>query len=135
MDAQTVQRFLDGMQYEANRTGPPESFPQLPDIPGGRYVDPAFLAAERDYVWKRSWLYACHADELAASGKLPHVAQDRRRRSFLVRGKDDVVRAFYNTCRHRGAPVVKSRIGPRRRARVQLSRLDVRARRQAHEHA
>jgi hypothetical protein len=54
MDSATVQRFLDGMKYEAARTGPPDGFPQLADIPAGRYVDPAFLALEREYLWKKS---------------------------------------------------------------------------------
>ena len=30
---------------------------------------------------------------------------------IIVRGKDDVIRAFYNTCRHRGGPLVKSDTG------------------------
>ena len=51
MDAATterfVRRFLEGMQYEADRTAPPEGFPKFPPIPGGRYSDPAFLEAER----------------------------------------------------------------------------------------
>ncbi|HEU4531790.1 MAG TPA: aromatic ring-hydroxylating dioxygenase subunit alpha, partial [Steroidobacteraceae bacterium] len=74
------------------------------------YVDPGVLAAEREYVWRRSWLYACHIDELPQAGS---YLMWRKTGSpiFLVRGKDDVVRAFYNTCRHRGAPVVKTESG------------------------
>ena len=30
---------------------------------------------------------------------------------LIVRGKDDVIRAFYNTCRHRGGPLVKTACG------------------------
>ena len=49
MDAATterfVKRFLEGMEFEAGRTGPPEGFPKFPSIPGGRYTDPAFLEA------------------------------------------------------------------------------------------
>ena len=72
MDAATterfVRRFLDAMEYEAARTGPPEGFPRFPPIPGGRYRDPDFLAAEREALWKRTWLYACHADEIREPG-------------------------------------------------------------------
>ena len=110
MDAATVQRFLDGMKYEAERTAPPEDFPSLPDIPGGRYVDPAFLALERQYLWQRSWLYACHIDELPTPGSFL-LLRKTGSPILLVRGKDDVVRAFYNTCRHRGGPVVRSEKG------------------------
>lgn len=110
MDSATVQRFLDGMKYEAERTAPPDDFPRLPDIPGGRYVDPAFLALERQYVWQRSWVYACHIDELPTSGSFL-LLRKTGSPILLVRGKDDVVRAFYNTCRHRGGPVVRSEKG------------------------
>lgn len=107
MDTQTVQRFLDGMKFEAERTAPPADFPHLPDIPAGRYVDPAFLALERQHLWRRSWLYACHMDELPKPGSFV-VNRKTGSPIIIVRGKDDVVRAFYNTCRHRGGPLAKS---------------------------
>lgn len=106
VDTATVQRFLDGMKYEAARTAPPEDFPRLPDIPAGRYVDPAFLALERQNLWRRSWLYACHLDEIPEPGSF-FLFRKTGVPIVIVRGKDGVVRAFYNTCRHRGAPLVK----------------------------
>lgn len=110
MDTQTVQRFLDGMKFEAERTAPPPDFPQLPDIPAGRYVDTAFLALERQYLWRKSWLYACHIDELPKAGSFV-VSRKTGAPIIIVRGKDDAVRAFYNTCRHRGGPLAKSDSG------------------------
>jgi phenylpropionate dioxygenase-like ring-hydroxylating dioxygenase large terminal subunit len=110
MDSQTVQRFLEGMKYEAARTSPPEGFPRFPDIPSGRYIDPDFLKLERDYLWRRSWLYACHLDELPEPGSFL-VWRKTGTPILIVRGKDDVVRAFYNTCRHRGAPLAKEKCG------------------------
>ena len=68
MDAATVERLKNGMRYEAERTAPPEGFPRLPVIPGGRYTDPAFLELEREHMWRRAWLYACHADEIPEPG-------------------------------------------------------------------
>ncbi|HEX7373597.1 MAG TPA: aromatic ring-hydroxylating dioxygenase subunit alpha [Steroidobacteraceae bacterium] len=114
MDAATterfVTRFLEGMEYEAGRTGPPEGFPKFPSIPGGRYTDPAFLEAERQALWKRTWLYACHVDELPDAGSF--MLWTRTGSPILiVRGKDLKIRAFYNTCRHRGAPLVKTETG------------------------
>jgi phenylpropionate dioxygenase-like ring-hydroxylating dioxygenase large terminal subunit len=106
MDAQTVQRFLDGMRYESERTGPPADFPQLPDIPAGRYVEREFLELERAHLWKKSWLYACHVDELPTPGSFV-LTRSTGSPILIVRGKDDVIRAFYNTCRHRGAPLVR----------------------------
>jgi phenylpropionate dioxygenase-like ring-hydroxylating dioxygenase large terminal subunit len=110
MDALTVQRFLDGMKYETDRVGPPPGFPKFPDIPAGRYMDAAFLDMERASLWKKSWLYACHMDELPEQGS---YIQWKKTGApiMIVRGKDDVVRAFYNTCRHRGGPLVKQASG------------------------
>jgi phenylpropionate dioxygenase-like ring-hydroxylating dioxygenase large terminal subunit len=106
MDAATVERLKNGMRYETERTAPPEGFPKLPVIPGGRYTDPAFIELERRYMWRRSWLYACHADEIPDPGSF-YLFKRTGSPILVVRGKDGVVRAFYNTCRHRGAPVVK----------------------------
>ena len=110
MDAQTterfVTRFIDGMKYEAERTAPPEGFPKLPRIAGGRYNDPVFLEAERQALWKRTWLYACHSDELPQPGSFM-LWQKTGSPILIVRGKDMKIRAFYNTCRHRGGPLVK----------------------------
>ena len=91
-----VRRFLDGMASEAARTGPPEGFPRLPRIPGGRYRDPAFLEAERLALWKRTWLYACHADEIPEPGSFL-LWNKTGSPLLIVRGKDRQVRAFYNT--------------------------------------
>ena len=110
MDAMTVERLKAGMRYEADRSGPPEGFPKLPVIPGGRYTDPAFLALEHEHLWRKSWLYACHTDELPESGSF-YLFKRTGSPILIVRGKDGVVRAFYNTCRHRGAPLVKDCTG------------------------
>jgi phenylpropionate dioxygenase-like ring-hydroxylating dioxygenase large terminal subunit len=105
MDAATVARLKRSMRLESERTGPPDGFPKLPVIPAARYVDPEFLALENEWLWRKAWLYACHADELPEAGCFRLF---RRTGSpiLVMRGKDQVVRAFYNTCRHRGAPLV-----------------------------
>lgn len=105
-----VRRFLDGMQYEAGRTAPPDGFPRFPPIPGGRYTDAGFLDAETRALWKRTWLYACHADELPDPGSFM-LWNKTGSPILIVRGKDAKIRAFYNTCRHRGAPLVKTETG------------------------
>ena len=98
------------MDYERERQAPPGDFPQFPEIPGGRYTDPEFLALEWEFLWKKSWLYACHADELPEKGSF--ILWTKTRSPILIiRGADDVVRAFYNTCRHRGGPLVKQANG------------------------
>ena len=106
MDAATVERLKSGMRFETERTAPPDGFPKLPLIPGGRYTDPDFLALEQQHLWRKSWLYACHADEVPEPGSF-YLLKRTGSPILVVRGKDGVVRAFFNTCRHRGAPLVK----------------------------
>lgn len=113
MDAATTDRIKAGMAYEAQRKAPPEGFPKFEDIPAGRYVDRDFLALERDRLWKRSWLYAAHDDELPNPGN--YILWKKTGAPIvIVRGLDGVVRAFYNTCRHRGGPLVKEASGEAR---------------------
>lgn len=110
MEAAIIDHLREGMEFERSRSGPPARFPQLPDIPGGRYVDPEFLALEQSQLWKRSWLYAAHSDELPEAGSFMQFTRTGSP-IFLIRGKDMKIRAFYNTCRHRGGPLVKEACG------------------------
>lgn len=110
MKATVEQSLYAGMKSEQEREGPPPGFPELPMIPGGRYTDPAFLALEERYLWKRSWLYALHVDELPRPGSY-RLWRKTGSPIILVRDKSGEIRAFYNTCRHRGAPLVEKDSG------------------------
>jgi p-cumate 2,3-dioxygenase alpha subunit len=70
----------------------------------------AVFEAERDAIFSRSWLYLGHTSEVRASGdfvRRPIAGQP----IFFARGKDDVVRAFFNTCPHRGATICRQDAG------------------------
>src|SRR5688500_3152539 len=90
---------------EAERSVYPPGFPVLPGVPAARYVDPDFARLEADAVFGRSWLFVAHADQLASPGDYLQVDQVGRP-VVLVRGDDARIRAFYNTCKHRGAALV-----------------------------
>ncbi len=101
-----TQQARQGLKLEQSRREPPAHFPALPRIPAGRYLDAQFLRMETDSLWRNSWLYACHADELPATGS--YRVFDRTGSAIvLVRNSEYQVGAFYNTCRHRGAPLVE----------------------------
>ena len=102
------------MDYEAKRTAPPEAFPHLPDLPGGRYTDPRFHALEQEFIFRRTWLLAAHIDEIPDPGCYMRW-ENAGEPVVLVHGEDGEVRAFYNTCSHRGAPVVTEDNGQARR--------------------
>ena len=110
MDSQVIEHLKAGIEYERTREGPPEGFPRLPDIPGGRYTDPEFLRLEREHLWKKAWLYAGHLDELPEPGSFK-LWQRTGSPILILRDNEDQIRAFYNTCRHRGGPLVREETG------------------------
>ena len=100
------------MEFEASRKAPPEGFPALPDLPAGRYTDPRFFALEKQHIWRKSWLFAAHLDELPEPGCF-RLWENAGQPVLLVHGEDGEIRAFYNTCSHRGAPIVTEQSGRR----------------------
>jgi phenylpropionate dioxygenase-like ring-hydroxylating dioxygenase large terminal subunit len=105
MDQREVEQLKAMMEWEGARTAPPPGFPALPDMPAGRYTSPELFALEQQHIFRKSWLFAGHIDEIPEPGCF--VQWDNAGEPLiLVHGSDGVVRAFYNTCRHRGAPVV-----------------------------
>lgn len=75
-----------------------------------RYVDPAFAAAEWDRVFTRTWLLAGPASDVRTPGDWMRFNIGVE--SFIiVRGDDDVVRAHYNVCPHRGSRLVSGDTG------------------------
>jgi phenylpropionate dioxygenase-like ring-hydroxylating dioxygenase large terminal subunit len=118
MDAALIDRIKEQMHWEYARTGPPEGFPAFHDIPGGRYTSDEFWQLEREHLWPKCWVLAGRVEDVASPGEFftfdaLHVPV------IVIRGKDDQIRAFYNTCRHRGAPVVREEHGTARTLRCQ----------------
>lgn len=112
-----ARRIRAQMEYEFGREAPPKGFPALPPIPTGRYTDPAFFELERA-VWKRSWLLVGREEDFPEPGSFRTF--DRTGSPLLlVRGADGVLRGFFNTCQHRGAPVVRETCGTSKRLRCQ----------------
>lgn len=110
MDAAATLRAKELMTFERERKGSPEGFPKLPRIPGARYVDPQFLALEKEHMWKGAWLYAGHADQLPKPGTW-FLTRSTGSPIIVVRDLAGTIRAHYNTCQHRGAPMVSKDSG------------------------
>ena len=109
-DSPWIAKWIACVAEERARTVPPEQFQPLPVIPAGRYIDPEFFALERDAVWRRTWLYAGHIDQLPDPGSY-FLWTYGSAPVVVLRGDDGAIRAFYNTCRHRGAPVIRATEG------------------------
>jgi choline monooxygenase len=111
LDARLDDRIFAELRQDRDRSGTPEGFAPLPEIPGGRYTRQDFFDLEVRHVFRRSWALAAHVDELDGRGGYKRFDRLMNAPIVIVRGRDGEVRAFYNTCRHRGAPVVKDEAG------------------------
>jgi phenylpropionate dioxygenase-like ring-hydroxylating dioxygenase large terminal subunit len=110
---ESIANLKQRMAWEQDRSSPPPGFPALPPLPPGRYTSPEFFALEREHLWSKVWLYAAHTSQLPEAGS--YVLLDIPGAPiFLMRGSDDRIRAFYNVCSHRGAPVVQEPSGTNR---------------------
>lgn len=66
-------------------------------------VSTEFYEKEREHVFKKTWLYVGRVERVPKSGS--YFTRELRfldTSIIIVRGKDDVIRAFHNICPHRG---------------------------------
>ena len=74
-------------------------------MPAPFFFDPEVFAAEREAIFLRCWHLVGHRSEFREPGAF--VCQDILDQSVVVTtGRDGVVRAFHNACRHRGNRLV-----------------------------
>lgn len=79
-------------------------------LPARLYGDPQAYARERQAIFGQAWLFLGHEAEATEPGDW--IAADiAGHRLFAVRGRDDVLRAFHNVCRHRAGPLVQGERG------------------------
>jgi len=73
-----------------------------------RYYDPDFFAKEVEHVWKKTWQFACREEEIPNSGDV--LVYDVVGKSLLItRQSDGSIRAFHNSCLHRGRKLATER--------------------------
>jgi nitrite reductase/ring-hydroxylating ferredoxin subunit len=71
------------------------------DIPTRRYTSADYHQREISHVWRRVWQMACREEDIPEPGD--HLVYDIGDDSVIVvRGEDDQIRAFPNSCLHRG---------------------------------
>lgn len=84
----------------------------LTGLPAKYFTDAALFARARERIFFRAWQFACHASQVRAPGD--YFAFNVCGESlFVMRGRDEKLRAFYNVCRHRGHPLVEDGAGKR----------------------
>ena len=70
------------------------------------YTDAEIYEREKTAIFARTWNYAGHISQLPDSGSY-FTFKIADQSLFCVRGRDDVVRAFYNVCQHRAHELVQ----------------------------
>jgi len=79
-------------------------------LPARLYGCPDAWMRERSAVFAKAWLFLGHEAEASEPGDW--IATDiAGHRLLAVRGKDGVLRAFHNVCRHRAGPLVTGASG------------------------
>lgn len=85
-------------------------------IPNTWYFDPAHHGRERRAVFGNSWQCVGRAELVATTGGFL-TADIAGEPVLVVRGEDGVLRAFFNVCRHRAAPLLTEPCGHATRLR------------------
>lgn len=73
-------------------------------LPARCYHDPAILEWEREHIARRDWVLVAREEDVPEPGSFKRLEVEGED-VILVRGRDDVVRALYNVCQHRGTAV------------------------------
>lgn len=79
-------------------------------LPAAYFYDPGVFDDEKRAIFMRCWHLVGHVNEFREPGR--YVVQDIFEQSVIVTsGRDGVIRAFHNACRHRGNRLLNQRRG------------------------
>jgi Rieske 2Fe-2S family protein len=79
-------------------------------LPSRWYYDPAQYARELEAIWYRDWVCVGRLEDLAKAGDF-FVAEVGEESIVITRDRDGCLRAFHNTCRHRGSRLCQASKG------------------------
>lgn len=82
----------------------------LSTLPGRYYYDPAIYEQEVERIFSRLWVCVGRAENIAEVGAYRTVPVGQEN-VLVVRGRDGMLRAFLNVCRHRGARLCSAEAG------------------------
>jgi phenylpropionate dioxygenase-like ring-hydroxylating dioxygenase large terminal subunit len=88
---------------DARCPGPAEHYQFLgdQDLAFSRYTSQAFYDLEIEHLWSRVWQWACREEHIPEPGDF-QVYDVGPYSALVVRGEDRRIRAFVNSCPHRG---------------------------------
>ena len=71
------------------------------DVAFAEFTSATYAALEHNHMWSRTWQWACREEHVPEPGDY-YVYDIGDRSVVIVRGPDGDIRAFYNSCLHRG---------------------------------
>jgi phenylpropionate dioxygenase-like ring-hydroxylating dioxygenase large terminal subunit len=71
------------------------------DLPFSRYTSQEFYDLEIEHLWSKTWQWACRLEHIPLAGDFT-VYDVGPYSALVVRGDDQKIRAFVNSCPHRG---------------------------------
>lgn len=74
------------------------------------YTDPGYFQLDMEMIWYREWLFAGHDCELPKPGSY-FTLQIGAYPVVVVRDREGTIRAYHNSCRHRGSRVCSAAKG------------------------
>ena len=89
----------------SNFVGVRRSLSEAETLPPLCYTSKEFFGYEIQNIFYKKWNFVCRSDELPKIGDYSSYILFGEP-IFLVRGHDNKIRAFANTCSHRGARLV-----------------------------
>jgi len=87
----------------ALQSNPPQS---RADIPFSQYTSQDFFNQEMEKMWRKVWQYVCREDQVAETGD--YLVYDIGRHSIVVVRTDEGLKAYHNSCLHRGTKLKPS---------------------------
>ncbi|MHA6326388.1 aromatic ring-hydroxylating oxygenase subunit alpha [Roseivivax sp. CAU 1753] len=79
-------------------------------LPRALYIDPDMFDVDMDRIWYRDWILVGSSAEIPKTGNHMTI-QIGDYSVIVVRGADGIVRAFHNSCRHRGSRICQAAKG------------------------
>jgi nitrite reductase/ring-hydroxylating ferredoxin subunit len=74
-------------------------------IPAQRYYDEEFYQLEKERLWPHVWQMACRIEQLPEVGDW--IEYKNLDKMVIIVRTSDGIKAFHNSCRHRGVPITQ----------------------------
>ena len=107
---ETINHIHFGNEVQHMTTTIPSEASFASTLPGRYYYDPAIYDREQERIFAQMWVCVGHAEALPNPGTYLTVTIGQET-IIVIHGKDGMLRAFLNVCRHRGARLCTEAVG------------------------